>query len=89
MDRSVILLARIIKRGAQISEESYDHAEADRMTKEEKYPQYSRCYKKTLEEACKEAAKEARVPELGRIVYLALNGWWNDSLDWAEQYSNQ
>ena len=48
-------------------------------------PNYGKFYKKTLEEASEEACKELDIDtRLSRLIYLAVDGWWNDSIEWAE-----
>jgi hypothetical protein len=44
---------------------------------------YKQFYKLTLEEACDQAAKEGDCIGVGRLIYLALDGWWNDTMYWA------
>ncbi len=66
-------LAAIIKRAAQLREESWV----------DKQPIGG--YKVSLEDACNIAATEHEEVPCGQLVYLALYGWWNDTLDWAEE----
>jgi hypothetical protein len=69
-------LAAIVKRAAQLREESWVDS---------KNLNHIGGYTLSLEDACIDAAKEHGEPECGRLVYLALYGWWNDALDWAEE----
>jgi hypothetical protein len=69
-------IQRIIKDGADIREDSY-HAINNYNG------QISGEYTKTCMEACVEASPNN--PEIGWIIGLALDGWWNDALDWANK----
>jgi hypothetical protein len=45
----------------------------------------SNYYRKTLEESIIEACVDNNIPEdMSRLIDLALDSWWNDSLAWAE-----
>lgn len=46
---------------------------------------YKKFYALSLEEACHNAAEEAGNAGLAGIVYLALDGWWNDAISWARR----
>lgn len=66
--------AKILIRGAEIRENSFDTVE--------------KRYKLNCQDACAQAAKEISIDEeLGHILGLALDGWWNDALDWAARQS--
>ena len=49
---------------------------------------YSKFYKLNLEEASEEAAKEIGCIGVGRLIYLALDGWWNDTMYWAHHITD-
>lgn len=90
-------LALAVKRAMQIHEDSYDHAAADAASAEDEariaqakpnditahwpYIDYAAFYRKTLAQACDEAAP----PGCGRLLYLALQAWWNDAAIWADE----
>lgn len=81
------LVAQIVIDAARIREESYGHVAADAATADESVtmvigPSYAKFYTKNMRQACHEAAGDN--PALAGIVYLALDGWWNDTLDWAK-----
>lgn len=77
-------------------QQSYDHAAADKATeidnarreRDKLNPNsldmclvdYSKFYKYDLQEACMKVS-----PECGFLIYLALDAWWNDVQDWANQ----
>lgn len=41
-------------------------------------------YTVELQEACLSLN-----PELGQLYFLALDSWWNDTIDWANGYPEQ
>lgn len=49
------------------------------------YVDYSKFYTMSLEDCCEKVAKDKGSIALGTIAYLALNGWWNDTIDWAQK----
>ena len=73
-------IAQMVKDAARVREESYDEAAADIEEKTKEYPNFSQFYRKTLREATTEVNEE-----IGELLFLALDGWWNDSLDWADR----
>lgn len=38
-----------------------------------------------VEDAVKLAFEKEGISQLSRIIYLALNTWWNDTIEWAER----
>jgi hypothetical protein len=90
------LLAQAVLKSAEMQQMSYDltasalaTAEYDRKYAEfmEANPggiyygcvDYKQFYTITLEEACEKCSP----PGVGRLVYLALESWWNDTIEWA------
>ena len=53
------------------------------------YPGYGvdfkKFYKLSLEEASEMACAQFNCEGCARLIYLALDGWWNDTLDWANR----
>lgn len=70
----------------QLKREEWERNQPGRL-----YPGYGtdfkQFYTKTLEECCHEACAQKDGPGIsnGRLIYLALDGWWNDTIDWANQ----
>lgn len=62
-------IQRILKDGAAIREASYNK-------EEQRYTKHST-------DACVEASPTN--PEIGWLIGLALDGWWNDALEWADK----
>lgn len=84
MKESTLNLATACKRAMAIHSDSYDH-DARLATEKTEHFDPSEFYRKTLEEACGEAAEEAGYDYLaGRLLYLAINAWWNDVEYWAD-----
>ncbi len=90
-------LAKIILDAMKIRSESYDQAAADaasRKADEERKADpgniyagmvdFVQFYRKTLEQACTEAATKAGEPEIGELVYYALFHAWNDCESWLQ-----
>lgn len=90
------LLAQAVLKSAEMQQMSYDltasalaTAEYDRKYAEfmEANPggiyyggvDYKQFYTMSLEEACAKCCP----PGVDGLVYLALHGWWNDTIDWA------
>lgn len=48
-------------------------------------PDYSTFYTLILEEACEQAAAEGPGIGIGQLIHLALDGWWNDTIAWANK----
>lgn len=46
---------------------------------------YSKFYRIGLEEACEQACDLFGMAGVGRVIYLALYGWWNDTREWAKR----
>ncbi len=84
-------IAKVILASMKIREESYDmkQYEIDLKTREAKHPKGfgpdpSKYYRLTLEEACEKACLKNKVDiELAKLIYLAVDGWWNDYECWA------
>ena len=70
------ILATAVLEAVRIREESFD---LKLFREDGRGPDAG--YTITLEEAVEQVSP----PGVGRIVYLALAGWWNDTLMWAEQ----
>jgi len=84
MKESTISLAKACLLAMKIREESYDKSAAKGAYKLSNFPDFSKFYQKTLEEASEEAAVEEGLDlYVGRLIYLALDGWWNDVEVWA------
>jgi hypothetical protein len=80
-------LAKILKRSAQIKEESFDHKAADKAEKKRNYVEYKQFYKINLEQSVEQAVKEFKIdPRFSNYIYLSFH-WWNDILDWADSVS--
>ncbi len=80
-------VANIIKDTAKIREKSFDHEAADEAEKTQPtgFIDFAVFYTKTLAQASEEACKEHGVDSnFARLIYLALDGWWNDTLDLAD-----
>lgn len=82
---TIKIIAEIVLRTAEIRENSYDQTAADKAMIIESFPNFVRYYKKTLTEASEEAATEKELPKIARLIDLALHGWWNDTIDWANE----
>lgn len=93
-----ISIAKTVLRAVELRESSYNHIAADIATKqadEERKQKpnsifaglvdYKQFYTMSLEDACYKAAEEGPGIALGRLIYLALDCWWNDTIDWAQQ----
>ena len=93
-----ILLAKVVKRGMEIHETSYDHAASnqadvdarqrqaeDTLTSHPYYVDYAQFYTKSMEEACLEAATELDSKALGYPAYLLCTYAWNDVDMWATE----
>lgn len=48
-------------------------------------PDYAKFYILDLDEACEQACAKFNMEGVGRVIYLALEAWWNDTTIWAEQ----
>lgn len=91
-------LRAAVRKAAQLYNDDYDAEAADAAQEkeaaefEQRTPEgddyacmsfrtdYNNFYRKTLEEWCEEVA-----PGYGRLIFLALDGRWNDTLDWADE----
>lgn len=87
---ATLALALAVLDAARLHEESYNVKaftaalrEADESDRS--YIDFSRYYRKSLEDCAEEAAIKHGLAGSGLLIYLALHGWWNDSLDWAEE----
>lgn len=79
MSYTIEQIQRIILDGADIREASYvrlPNIEIDGKT------YHNGKYTKTIIASCIEAANG---DPIGYILGLALDGWWNDALNWAEK----
>ena len=78
-------LAEAILLAQKIREESFDQKEANRMVKEDKYPNFTGCYKTTMYEAADKAAEQIGLDESATQPIYLLNQYnWNDIQIWAE-----
>ena len=94
-------MAKAVLKSAELRELSYDKDAADAATEKDTldraewelynptkiYPvgvDYKKFYQLTLEQACHEACKDVGVGMSG-LIYLALDGWWNDTISWAQR----
>ena len=66
----------------KIREDSFDHNEANGM-EHLPYADFNTCYKMSTEEACEKACKQLNSESISRLVYLAVDSWWNDCEEWA------
>jgi hypothetical protein len=66
------LMGDLLNRAAGFREESYDETK--------------RRYRIDCTQAAQLACKNMGIdPEFARLAGLALDGWWNDALDWADK----
>jgi hypothetical protein len=66
------LLGELLNRAATLREESYDETK--------------RRYRIDCTQAAERACRDMDIdPECARIAGLALEGWWNDTLEWADK----
>lgn len=66
-----LYLARALKKGVKVYLESWD--------------EHACKYEKDLESCITAAFLHGQVdPQLSRIFYLAVQGWWNDAVAWAD-----
>ena len=70
-------LANDILLAMYVREDSYDHKMTNELHKQP-FPDFSKCYKKSIEEACKEAS-----PEFAELLSPMLYMMWNDAHEWA------
>lgn len=78
--------AKVILRTAEIRENSFDNKQADKMHREEKYPDFKQCYKLSLNDSVNSAVKELNLDiELCQPIYLLLSYTWNDIIEWANE----
>jgi len=79
-------LAEVIKRAAQIREESFDHEAYGKVKPTERRTTIVEIfYRISLRTACDEAAEEVGFDTRGtEPVYLLLANSWNDALSWAD-----
>lgn len=77
-------LAKIVVKAADIRENSYDNKAADDARKTQDFPNYSEFYTKTLHEAIQIACEQEGVSDVEELIYLAMDTWWNDTIEWAE-----
>lgn len=91
-------LAQILLNAMRIREESYNKVAADAASAQAEADKardpgniyvgmidYSGFYRKSVQEACSEAATAANEPSLSEPVYLLLLYAWNDCCVWAEE----
>lgn len=77
-------LAEILKKAAQIKEESFDHEAADKAEGRGTHIDFNQFYKMNLKQSVKQAVTEFKVdPRFSYYIYLSFH-WWNDILDWAD-----
>lgn len=92
-------LAQMCLKAAELREASYDHDASNKATHEDQEKQrknraegvetysmlnYSSFYRLSLQDACLKVS-----PECGQLIYLALDGWWNDVAEWANDTLNK
>ena len=83
--------ARAILDAQKIREESFDTKAANKAEKELKAPHrlyidFSKFYKKSMQDAADEAAANAGFGECGSLPIYLLNQYcWNDIQAWAEE----
>lgn len=65
-------LAEVIKLAAKLREDSWRDSPFSG-------------YELSLREACHRAAFQLDEMAVGQLVYLAMEAWWNDALDWADE----
>jgi hypothetical protein len=77
------VLAKAILAAVEMRESSYDliASEAAQLANPEKMLDYRKFYRIGLETACNMSAP----PGIGRLIFLALDGWWNDTIEWAKE----
>lgn len=69
-------VARITSRAAEIREASFSKATS----------RYTLNTTEAALQACDELDFD---PNLARIIGLALDGWWNDTMQWAEDHGGR
>ena len=76
-------LAKVILDAARIREESYDSESAEKASR--KFVNFQDYYGKSIKQAVEEACIKNGIDlDMTQIVYLALDGWWNPAIDWAQ-----
>ena len=77
------VIAKAVLDAVEMREGSYDliASEAAQAANPERMLDYKKFYKIDLETACNKCAP----PGVGRLIYLALDGWWNDTIEWANE----
>lgn len=77
------ILAKAVLDSVEMRESSYDllASEAAQEANPERMLDYKQFYKVDLETACIKCSPEGT----SKLVYLALNGWWNDTIEWAKE----
>lgn len=80
-------IAKALLRAIEIHEGSYDRKAADHASATQKYPDYASFYAISQQQACLDACTEIGEPALGFLLYLALDAWWNDCNDWAQEHA--
>jgi len=76
------VVAKAVLLSMKIKEESYDHDKSKDMA-HLPYADFNSCYKLSTETACKEACKKLNIESISRLIYLAIDSWWNDCEEWA------
>ena len=90
-NKEAILFAVLILSASRIREDSYDRITATNTINDNIYNNnhidFMQFYKKTMQEAAREACLKEEVPFLMMPVYLALENTYNDILAWATDIS--
>ena len=77
-------LARAVVKAVELREGSYDHDAAD--LAEGEFTDYGIFYTRELQSCCEEACVEFDIGAgAGRLLFLALDAWQNDTWQWAKQ----
>ena len=76
------ILATIIKKAAQLREDSYDHERADAAAANYEM-NFEQFYRNTKDEAAFAACMMHDEEHLAPIVTMLLQSNWNEALDWA------
>ena len=82
-------LANIVFDAVRINQGSYSFDRVKEAENADNRPQiidYSQFYEVSVKEACAKACKSRGITEdLAQLIYLSLDGWWNDTIEWAEK----
>lgn len=93
-----VRLASMVLNAMKIRETSYDKeaanvatakADAEKAAEPENIyagmVDYSKFYRKTMEQSAEEAANEADEPAMANVLYLLMVTAWNDIASWAKE----